>query len=182
MLRNSANPFGLWITTLLALSLSLSAQGVNSADAYQLGAGDHILIQVFDEPDLSMSFRLSESGTVNYPLLGEVEVEGLTVRELEARITSGLLGDYLVNPDVTVAIEEYRPIYIDGEVRQPGGFPYQPGLTVQKVVALAGGFTERALRDRIALQPAKDPASEQSVGLDYTIRPGDVITVKRSFF
>ncbi|TXS89904.1 polysaccharide export protein [Parahaliea maris] len=170
------------LTTLLLLAPGLSVQAATSPGVYRLGAGDHILIQVFDEPDLSMNFSLNDSGIVNYPLLGEILVEGLTVKELEDRITTGLRGDYLVSPDVTVSIEEYRPIFINGEVKQPGGFPYQPGLTVQKAVALAGGFTERAQRKGFALQRAADPEDELTVGLGDTVMPGDIITVKRSFF
>ncbi len=167
---------------LLGVVLSVHVHGDTSPNAYRLGPGDHILIQVFDEPDLSMSVNLNDSGILNYPLLGEIEVEGHTVKDLEERITTGLRGEYLVNPDVTVSIEEYRPIFINGEVRQPGGFPYQPGLTVQKAVALAGGFTERASRKGVALQRATDPDNELNAGLGDKVKPGDIITVKRSFF
>ncbi|MFV8818160.1 polysaccharide biosynthesis/export family protein [Haliea sp. E17] len=174
----------LFITALLVLAglLPPAALAADTPVAYRLGAGDHITIQVFDEPDLSMNFRLNDSGMVNYPLLGEVLVAGLTVNELEQRITGGLLDGYLVNPDVTVSIEEYRPIFIHGEVKQPGGFPYQPGLTVQKAVALAGGFTERAQRKNFKLQRSDNPEDDQAVGPDVTVMPGDIITVKRSFF
>lgn len=152
------------------------------SDSYRLGAGDHIIIQVFDEPDLSMNFRLNDSGILNYPLLGEVRVAGLTVLELEERITTGLRGDYLVNPDITVSIQEYRPIFINGEVKQPGGFPYQPGLTVVKAIALAGGYTERAERKNFTVERAAEPGRELVVGGGATVMPGDIITVDRSFF
>lgn len=175
-------PLSLFTILLLGLAPGLPGHAAALPGAYRLGAGDHIIIQVFDEPDLSMNFSLNDSGILNYPLLGEIMVEGLTVKELENRITAGLSGDYLVSPDVTVSIEEYRPIFINGEVKQPGGFPYQPGLTVQKAVALAGGFTERAQRKNFSLQRAADPDDELSVDLGDTVMPGDIITVKRSFF
>lgn len=164
------------------LALTAGARAATAPDAYRLGAGDHILIQVFDEPDLSMSFRLNDSGILNYPLLGEIDVAGLTVPELEQRITRGLLGDYLVNPDVTVSIEEYRPIFINGEVRQPGGFPYQPGLTVNKAIALAGGFTERADRDGFTVVRVGGAEGGEVVAGKSVVMPGDIITVDRSFF
>ncbi len=167
---------------LLCSLLVLPVFAAESSAGYRLGAGDHITIQVFDEPDLSLNFRLNESGIVSYPMLGEINVAGLTVKELEQRLTAGLLDGYLVNPDVTVSIEEYRPIFINGEVRQPGGFPYQPGLTVQKAVTLAGGFTERAQRKNFILQRATTPGGEEEVGPGVVVMPGDIITVERSFF
>ena len=173
---------GLRAGLVCACLLAGQALGTDVPAAYRLGAGDHISINVFDEADLSMDFRLNDSGIVNYPLLGEIDVAGLTVKELEQRIATGLLDGFLVNPDVTVSIEEYRPIFINGEVKQPGGFPYQPGLTVQKAVTLAGGFTERARRSNFRLKRANAAGSEQEVGPDITIMPGDIITVERSFF
>jgi polysaccharide biosynthesis/export protein VpsN len=166
---------------LFAFSSMLAAQ--QDPAAYQLGAGDHIVIQVFDEEELSMHFRLNDSGILNYPLLGELKVAGLSLLELEKLITSGLRGDYLINPDVTVSIEEYRAIFINGEVKRPGGFPYQPALTVEKAVSLAGGYTERASRNSFTIVRAKDPTQIISdVPANEPVHPGDVITVNRSFF
>lgn len=174
------------LLTALALWLAAGSAGAlaqPSDSRYKLGAGDHIVIQVFGEPDLSMSFALNDSGNLNYPLLGELNVAGLSVLELEQLITKGLRGDYLINPDVTVSIEEYRPIFINGEVKRPGGFPYQPSLTIEKAIALAGGFTERASRSRFTLVRASNP-SETLTGIrgNERVLPGDIITVDRSFF
>ena len=166
---------------LFVFSSSLAAQ--QEPVAYQLGAGDHIIIQVFDEPELSMDFRLNHSGILNYPFLGELKVAGLSVLELEKLITNGLRGKYLIDPDVTVSIEEYRSFFINGEVKEPGGFPYQPSLTVEKAVSLAGGFTERASRKSFTVVRADDPTKTISeISANEPVYPGDVITVKRSFF
>lgn len=160
---------------------SLAAQ--QEPDAYKLGAGDHIIIQVYDEPELSMEFQLNDSGILNYPLLGELKVAGLSVLELEKLISDGLRGKYLLDPDVTVSIKEYRSFFINGEVKQPGGYPYQPALTVEKAVSLAGGFTERASRKNFTVVRADDPTKTISdVGANDPVYPGDVITVSRSFF
>ena len=150
---------------------------------YRLGPGDEINISVFDEVELSMVVRLNDTGRLNYPFLGELEVEGLTVAELEQLITGGLKGPYLINPVVTVSIGEYRPFFVLGEVLTPGGFPYQPRLTVERAVALAGGFTERASRNKIEVIRADDPddAAEQ-VRLSDPVYPGDVITVRQGLF
>lgn len=168
----------------LLLGLFAGSRALAQADgAYQLGPGDQIKITVFGEDDLSMSFRLNDTGSLNYPLLGELTVEGLTVTQFEQLITRGLKGPYLVNPDVMVTIEEYRPVFVYGEVARPGAFPYQPGLTLQKAIALAGGFTERASRSNIEVVRARDPGAEaQRLALSVPIFPGDVVTVRQSFF
>ena len=178
-------PMSLIIATLSLVLLTFSAPSMSQQDraSYKLGAGDHIIIKVFDEADLSMDFSLNESGILNYPLLGELKIAGLTIVELEQLITSGLKGDYLISPDVTISIEEYRPIYIVGEVKRPGSFPYQPALTVKKAIALAGGYTERAARNRFSIVRANDSAqTTRGIRGNEAVKPGDVITVSRSFF
>lgn len=166
------------LLVICGLSLPVSAKAQVTADSYQLGPGDQIIINVFGEDDLSMEVRLSDSGKLNYPLLGVLQVEGLTVNELEDRITDGLEGDYLIDPDVTVTMKEYRRIYLNGEVRKPGGYPYEPGLTLERAIALAGGFTEFASRKKIEVKRSSG-ASEQSMRMDLAdaVYPGDVITV-----
>jgi polysaccharide biosynthesis/export protein VpsN len=152
---------------------------------YRLGSGDTIRISVFEEPDLSLEIRLSDAGTVSYPFLGELQVKGLTVGLLETAISTGLKGDYLVEPNVTVSVSEYRQIYINGEVTKPGGFSYLPGLTLRKAITLAGGFTERAsktkmyvIREGLVLNSTKG----SPIGLDEEILPGDIVTIEQSFF
>jgi len=175
--------------TLQGLLLSLiwlaapSATGQATDSGYRLGPGDEINISVFGEPDLSMEFRLNDTGKLNYPFLGEINVEGLSVAELEQAITQGLKGPYLVNPEVTVSIAEYRPFFLNGEVMRPGGIPYQPRLTVERAIALGGGFTERASRNKIEVIRAGDPTETAvPVKLSDPVFPGDIITVNQSFF
>ena len=169
------------VCLLLFVFSSLAAQ--EEPVAYKLGAGDRIFIQVFDEPELSMEIYLNQSGVLNYPLLGELKVAGLCVLELEKLISDGLRGRYLINPDVNVSIQEYRSFFINGEVNQPGGYPYQPSLTVGKAVSLAGGFTERASRKSCTVVRADDPTRTIiEVGAHDPVYPGDVVTVSRSFF
>lgn len=160
-----------------------AAVDVPVSESFRLGPGDQILINVFGEEDLSMDFRLNDTGTLNYPFLGELQVAGLTVAELEQLIADGLRGRYLVNPDVRVSIKEYRPFYVHGEVEKPGGIPYQPGLTLEKAIALAGGFTERASKRKITVIRASDTQGiARPIELQDSVQPGDVITVGQSFF
>ncbi len=168
---------------LWLIAVDAMADALTSPDAYKLGPGDQILINVFGEDDLSMDFQLNDTGTLNYPFLGELTVAGLSVTELEQLITRGLKGPYLVNPDVTVSIKEYRPFYLHGEVERPGGIPYQPGLTLEKAIALGGGFTERASKKKITVIRAGDTDQiARPIKLNAPVHAGDVITVPQSFF
>ena len=163
--------------------LAHAQEGNLSMSQYQLGSGDRINISVFGQDDLSMEIRLPDVGTINYPFLGELKLVGMTAAEVESLIYEGLLGDYLVNPSVSVAIVEYRPFFIDGEVKRPGGYPYQPGLSVNKAAALAGGYTERANKDKITIVRETDGQQfEFSVSVTDMIQPGDIVTVNQRFF
>lgn len=152
--------------------------------SYRLGAGDVVNIRVFGEEDLSKEkIRLTDAGTVPYPVLGELRVLGMTVGDLERLITDGLKGRYLVNPRVSVQIDEYRPFYVNGMVEKPGGYPYQPGLTVRKAASLAGGFKERASVSKMYVIREGDLAQKPvKVDLNTVIGPGDILTIEESFF
>lgn len=148
--------------------------------SYQLGEGDEIAIQVFDEPDLTMDALVGASGSINYSYLGDVTVAGKTTVQLERFITGLLRDGYLVNPSVNVSIKQYRPFYIGGEVRQPGSYPYQPGLTLNRAIALAGGLTDRASSRRIFI--SKPNGDEFRAGQSQAVAPGDTISIKEGFF
>jgi polysaccharide export outer membrane protein len=161
-----------------------TAAGATSLSSYRLGAGDVITIQVLGEDDLKREkIRLSDAATISYPILGEIRLAGKTVSELERLIRDGLKGRYLVNPQVTVTINEYRNFFISGQVERPGGYPYIPGLNVRKAVSVAGGFRERASKEKIFVIREEDPThSAERVDLNADVNPGDIITVEESFF
>lgn len=177
------------IAGLAALAAALVASTntvAQSAANYALGPGDVLSIQVYEEPDLSFQeMRIGDTGMINYPLLGEVAVAGTTSGEFERLLREKLVdGEFLIAPAVTVTIVEYRPFYINGEVETPGGYPFQPGLTLRKAVTLAGGFTERANRKRFTIHRngAEDEAPNTVSSLDVPITPGDTITINERFF
>ena len=152
---------------------------------YRLASGDVISIYVLGEDDLKREkVRLTDAGTIQYPVLGEIRLKGLTTGELEQRITAGLIkADYLKNPRVTVGIDEYRPFFINGEVQKPGGYPYVPGLTVLKAVSIGGGFKDRASKRNMFVVRDGAPNEERKrVELDTPIFPGDILTIEESFF
>jgi len=155
----------------------------NAFEGYRLGSGDKIKIHVFGEKDMDVEVRLGASGDLRYPFLGKIHVEGMTMPELEKKITGELSGRYLVDPQVRVSMEEFRPFYVNGKVQKPGGYPYQPGLTVRKAISLAGGFSEDADEHKVFLIRAVDSQRHASkVALNRQISPGDIIMVKQSYF
>ncbi|QUM76610.1 polysaccharide export protein [Moritella sp. 24] len=153
-----------------------------ASGSYLLGPGDKVEIKVFGQKDLTVETLLSNSGQINYPFFGEIKLTGLTVKQVEKLIYRGLKGDYLVNPNVYVHVVEYRPFYIHGEVKQPGGYPYQPGLTINQAIALAGGLTERASKDKIYLFKEKKKNTKINVSLTFKVNAGDTILIKQRFF
>ncbi len=156
---------------------------VQAEDAhYLLGAGDKIRIHVYGQEDLSLEAAIDDDGTIVYPFIGEIRVKGMTVSELEQKITGYLKGDYLVSPNVHVSMDEYRPFFIQGEIKNPGGYPYQPGLTVRRAVSLGGGFTERAAKNKIYVTRPNSGGEKINVQQHDKLKPGDVVTVKESFF
>jgi polysaccharide biosynthesis/export protein VpsN len=177
------------IATLLIAVLCLfqgaaRAQGSAPLSSYKLGSGDMISIRVMGEDDLKREkIRLSDAGTLSFPVLGEIRVRGMTVGALEDFITKGLKGRYLLDPKVTVSIEEYRNFFVNGLVEKPGGYQFVPGLTVRKAVSIAGGFKERAARDKINIIRDDDPTqTARRVDLNSPVMPGDILTIEESFF
>lgn len=147
---------------------------------YRLDAGDEIKIHVLGEETMDVSVRLGADGVIRYPFLGNIQVSGMTAPELEQKITRELANGYLSDPQVRVTIEEFRPFYASGEVKKPGAYPYQPGLTVRKAISLAGGFTDKADEGKVFLDHTGE--ARKKVELDQMIQPGDILTVKQSFF
>jgi protein involved in polysaccharide export with SLBB domain len=167
--------------------LAAAAQAEERSDllsSYRLNSGDVISIRVFGEDDFTRDkVRLTDAGTVSFPILGEIPVLGRTVGELEIFITDRLKGRFLVNPRVSVWIDEYRSFFVGGMVEKPGAYPFQPGLNVRKAVSIAGGFKERASVDKIFVVRDNDAAHRPTkVDLNADVNPGDTITVGESFF
>lgn len=151
---------------------------------YQLGAGDMLTIRVLGEPELSLEkIRLTDAGTLSYPILGEIRLLGLTTSELEKIIADGLRGRYLKNPQVSVQMDEYRPFYVNGMVEKPGSYPYLPALTVRKAFSIAGGLKIRASTDKIYIIRSSDK-NQEAVKADMStpVSPGDTVVVEQSFF
>lgn len=172
--------FGIFITGLL-VSLVMS-NFAHATQDYVLGPGDQVEIKVFGQPDLEVIALLGNNGEVSYPFLGKIKLAGLSTTQVENLITQGLKPDYLVNPNVYVQVTEYRPFYIHGEVKNPGAYPYQPAMTVNQAVALAGGLTERASLDKIYIFKEQTKEQQMNGNLNSQIAAGDTIKIEQRLF
>ncbi len=129
-------------TSVQASVAAISAVSTPGNVAYKIGPQDVLEVSVFKVAELSKSAQVSEAGTINYPLIGEVTASGKTARELEKDLTNLLGAKYLQKPQVTVFIKEFNSqrVTVEGAVRKPGVFPMQGGMSLLQAVASAQGL------------------------------------------
>lgn len=164
---------------------------------YRIGPENVLIINVFYGRDKEMErkVRVSSKGVINFPLLGEVEVEDLTISELESKLTNLLEKDYLVNPQVSVFIEEYSTVSILGQVEEPGNYEIKGKLSVVELISKAGGFTKIAHTNNVWVIRTNKDGSKTKMHVkvndiinhgkeeeDILLQPGDIVTVSESFF
>jgi polysaccharide biosynthesis/export protein len=151
--------------------------------AYRLDAGDKLRVVVFGQEGLTNTYAIDAGGSITMPLIGAVPARGRTPAGLAAEITGRLRRGYIRDPSVAVEIEAYRPFFILGEVAAPGQYPYVPNMSVESAVAIAGGFSPRALRDRVTLTHADDSGVMRIVvPLGTALSPGDTVLVGERWF
>ncbi len=150
---------------------------------YQLDTGDAVRVTVYGDAALTGSYRIDDSGSIAFPLVGPVQVRNQTTQVAAARIAAALANGYMRNPDVAVEVAEYRPFFIQGEITRAGQFPYVYGMTVRAAISAAGGFTVTADRNRALVYRRQGNAMVKgNVNLDYPIYPGDTIVVGERWF
>ncbi len=169
---------------------------------YLVDNKDVLDITVFEEPDLSMTIRVSERGAISYPLIGEVVVKGLTVYEVEKTLEKRLRdGEYLNEPEVNVRLnvelmKQYseKEIFVIGEVKKSGPIPMLGKyITVLEAITKAGGFTNIAAPNRTTVVRVEDGVEKTirvnlnkvkngDKSLDITLRAGDVVIVPKTRF
>ena len=180
--------FYIFIGALLPVLSALSAAEEPRATTpstefeYYLEPGDLVSITVFGEPDLSIpSIRIPVSGNISYPLVGEINLIGKTVRSIELNLSHKLASGYLRNPTVSVSVLEYRPIFVRGAVNAAGQHPFSIGMTIEKVIAVAGGFSEDADVSKITfIRKTASGNQSQEAELGSPVSPGDIIDVAKS--
>ena len=151
--------------------------------AYRLDAGDRLRVVVYGQEGLTNTYAIDAGGSITMPLIGSVPARGRTPAGLAAEITAKLRNGYIREPSVAVEIEAYRPFFILGEVAAPGQYPYVPNMSVESAVAIAGGFSPRARRDRVTLTHTDSSGSMRIVvPLGTTLSPGDTVLVGERWF
>ena len=151
--------------------------------AYRLDAGDRLRVVVYGQEGLTNTYAIDAGGAITMPLIGSVPARGQTPAGLAAAITAKLRNGFIRDPSVAVEIEAYRPFFILGEVAAPGQYPYVPNMSVESAVAIAGGFSPRARRDRVTLTHTDSAGSMRVVvPLGTALSPGDTILVGERWF
>ncbi|MDP2920978.1 MAG: polysaccharide biosynthesis/export family protein [Candidatus Omnitrophota bacterium] len=167
-------------------------------EEYKVETGDVLTITVYEQSDLTTKARVGSKGEIAFPLIGNVDVGGLTATEIEKKITSLLEADYLVNPQVNVFIEEYHPkkVFVMGFVNNPGEYELSKDrpTTVLEAITMAGGFKQGAAQNGtkvIRMEDGKEVTIQIRVTditnkgykeSDIPVKPGDIVVVPESFF
>jgi polysaccharide export outer membrane protein len=150
---------------------------------YHVDAGDRLRVVVYGQEGLTNTYSISAGGTITMPLIGPVPARGRTPQGLAADIAARLRNGYIREPSVAVEIEAYRPFFILGEVQAPGQYPYVPNMTAESAVAIAGGFSPRARKDRVTLTHADASGTSRTIVPPGTpISPGDTVLVGERWF
>lgn len=155
----------------------------NVSAPYTLASGDRLRVIVFGQDALSNSYSVDAAGRISMPLIGPMPVQGMTTQQTERAVESRLRNGYLREPKVSVEVEAYRPFFVLGEITTAGQYPFINGLTVQKAIAIAGGFAPRAAKSSVDLTRMIEGAPvTATVPLTYPVRPDDTITIRERFF
>ena len=159
----------------------LPGHKATSREGGVLGAGDEVRVIVFGEEELSGEFKISGNGWISMPLIGGIAAAGRSADQLEASIVRALLDGHMKDPRVSIEVLTFESIFVLGEVNNPGSYPYSAGLTMLKVIALAGGYTTRAKKNALFL--SRDPEQEErKITANERVLPGDTIRVKERWF
>lgn len=166
---------------------------------YKIGVGDALNINVWRNPELSVSVPVRPDGQISMPLIGDIKAAELTTAELSASIVESL-SQYVRNPQVTVIVTNpsssdfQRRVRITGAVSSPQSIPYRDGMTVLDLVLIAGGVTEfaapnkaklyRKVDGELKVYPVylNDLVKKGEVSTNYPLQPSDIVTVPERNF
>jgi polysaccharide export outer membrane protein len=162
-----------------------------SEEVYRIGAKDLLEINVFGVNELNTKVRVSEDETITLPLLGKIDIKGMTRFELEKKLTELLEQKYLKNAQVTIFIKEYesKKVAIIGAIKNPGSYELIGRKTLLEMISVAGGLTDKA-SDKIIIIRNYEDGNNNSLEIDYEdlmikgdarlnipLQPGDVVNV-----
>ena len=208
MSRRTTRPGSVCAAALLALAAIAAGAGcsgvrpktpeVRPEDAptdTTIGPGDVFDVRVYGEDDLTGTYRVASDGTVDYPLLGTISVQGMTPTEVTRLISDGLVnGEFLKNPNVSVFVKEYssKKISILGQVNKPGTFQYVDGMSIIEAISLAGGFTPMSRPNDVTVTRVINGTEKkflvpveaigQGRASNFVLRPGDILFVPQRVF
>lgn len=150
---------------------------------YLLDSSDRLRIIVFGQDDLSNTYVVDQAGYISFPLVGSVGARGKTQQGLASEIAGKLRQGFIRDPDVSVEIDTYRPIFLMGEVQNAGQYNYVAGMTVQNAIATAGGFSARAQQSNVDVtRQINGEILNGRVPISDPVRPGDTIYVRERYF
>ncbi len=160
-----------------------SAAAYEYDTGYRIGAGDRLTIRVAGEADLTNDYLVDGSGNISMPYIKTTYVGGMSAPEVEKLVATRLRNGFLRNPSVSVQVTTLRPFFILGEVNTAGSFPYQPGMTVQNAIAIAGGYSPRAHQGPVLITRKNVEGTEtHKAPVTTQVYPGDVIYVRERWF
>jgi protein involved in polysaccharide export with SLBB domain len=185
-------------TGLACLSVLAFSANAQDASNYKIAANDFLEFKVFQEPDLDAQIRVAGDGSAIFPLIGSVNLAGKTVAQATAALRQHYLNGYLVNPQISLVIQTYakRNFTVLGQVQRPGSYEIIGDQIVNllEAIGMAGGYSRIADPGKITIR-RRESGQEQvfrvngkradKAGLgaeDFTVKPGDVITVGESIF
>ncbi|MBI4395378.1 MAG: polysaccharide export protein [Candidatus Omnitrophica bacterium] len=183
------------VTTCLIAAESPLLGPMDSSDLleeYHIGGNDVLEITVYGEEDLSREVQVTGSGYISYPLLGRIKVAGMSAADLEDYIRQELARKYIRDPQVGVFVKEFSNVYVLGQVKEPGPYPYKGGMTVVQAITSAGGFSKIANQRKVRV--VRKHGDEQEMfyvnvhnvtngnAEDIMLQPGDTVVVPESFF
>jgi len=161
---------------------------------YVIGPQNVIQIKIFGEAGISQVFRVDELGYITHPLVGRIQLAGLSVSRAERVMERALDGDYIINPQVTIFVMEHSRYSILGEVNRPGSYELQGHVSAIEAISIAGGFSPVADQRQVIIL-RKNEGGEETIQVDATqiirsgdresevyIQANDVIVVPKSFF
>jgi polysaccharide export outer membrane protein len=167
----------LTVAVVILLAAAVEAKSPGDVRGYTLASGDRITVTVFGQTELSGDFLIDGAGEIQMPLLGAVHVGQSTIEECRQRLTERLAAGFVRNPNVSVRVNEFRPIYVLGDVRTPGSYPFRFGLSGMSAIALAGGVGSGDLRQGTAL--ADLAGAEERVKVLVRTRLGLLVRLAR---
>lgn len=148
---------------------------------YIVGPNDVLAITVYDQPQLSGKYMVQADGSFTFPLLGRVTIGGLNMQQIEDHLRERLVRGYLKNPQIGVAVDQYRSqqVFVMGEVRQPGSLQFTGAMTVLEALARVGSTTDHAALEAVIIRPsagAPTPAAADLEKLEH-LKNSEVVRI-----